>query len=456
MYKLFIITLFVMNVLRSEAQNIDSLLIKKIYEEALTDNSAIQNLKYLTKNIGGRICASPQAAAAVEWSEQLLIGMGIDSVYLQKLKVVNWKRGEIETGSITSTIFGNINITICALGTSVGTGENGIFSEVIEVKSINELKELGESVVKGKIVFFNRPMNPASYSTFEAYGGAVDQRVIGASEAAKYGAIGIVIRSLTLSTDEFPHTGVMRYKDENNRIPAVAICTKHADILSKWLKSDPKLKLYYRTTCNFFPEAESFNVVGEISGSDFPDEIITVGGHLDSWDIGEGAHDDGAGCIQAIEVLRIFKRLNIKPKHTLRVVLFMDEEIAQRGAKKYAEMVVANNEKHLFALESDNGADLPIGFSIDAEDSKFNEIAKLKKYFAPYKLFDFIRGGTGVDISPLKKSKIPLIALISQSQRYFDYHHCANDTFENVNKRELQLGSASIAAIVYLLDIKGL
>jgi len=456
MLKIILAFFLIIVFINLKAQNNDSLLIKKIYNEALSDNTAIENLRYLTKKIGGRICGSPQAAAAVEWSKQLMQTMGLDTVYLQKMNVVNWKRGEPEIGTITSTIFGTLNISICALGTSVGTGVDGIVGEVIEVRSMDELKNLGEKQIKGKIVFFNRPMDPTHITTFEAYGGAADQRVIGASEAAKYGAIAVIIRSLTLSNDEFPHTGVMHYYDGINKIPAVAICTKHADILSKWLKTDSKLKMFIRTTCQFYEEAESYNVIGEIKGSVYPNEIITIGGHLDCWDNSEGAHDDGAGCIQAIEVLRILKKLNIKPKHTIRAVMFMDEEIAQRGAKKYAELVKLNNEKHLVAIESDRGANTPVGFSIDAENSKFNEILKFKNYFELYHMHDFIKDGSGVDIGPLKEFNIPLIALVPESQRYFEYHHCANDTFENINKRELQLGSAAIAALVYLIDYHGL
>lgn len=457
MYKIIISVVLLFSILfKINAQNSDSIMIRKIFDEALLDNTALNNLHYLTKNIGNRICGTPQAAAAVEWSKQLMQSMGLDTVYLQKMKVINWKRGDKEIATVTSTLFGTMNLNVSVLGCSIGTGENGIVAEVIEVKNFDELKVLGESKIKGKIVFFNRPFDPTYFYTFEAYGGTANQRSSGPSEAAKYGAIGVIIRSLSSSINDFPHTGGTHYADENNRIPAIAVCTRQADILSNWLKSDSKLKLYFRTTCQDFPDADSYNVIGEIKGSINPDEIITVGGHLDSWDNGEGAHDDGVGCIQSIEVLRLFKKLSIKPNHTIRVVMFMDEEIAQRGAKKYAELVKLNKEKHLFAIESDRGGDLPQGFSIDASDKVFNKIYKFKPLFEPYHIHDFDRGGTGVDIDPLKNFGIPLIALIPNSQRYFEFHHCANDTFENVNKREMQLGSATIASLIYLIDKYGL
>jgi hypothetical protein len=261
-----------------------------------------------------------------------------------------------------------------------------------------------------------------------------------------------VVRSLTTSPDDFPHTGVMRYADSIPQIPAVAISTNGADLLSKELLDDPNLKFYFRTTCQTLADVTSFNVIGEIKGTEYPDEIIVVGGHLDAWDNGEGAHDDGAGCMQSIEVLRLFQKAGIKPKRTIRAVMFMDEEVAQRGGKEYAEMATLKNEKHYFALEADRGAFMPVGFGVSAPDERLEKILALQKYFEPYGINGFVKGGGGVDIGPLGKSGTPLSSYITDMQRYFDVHHSGNDTFEQVNFREFQMGSVAMASFIWLID----
>jgi hypothetical protein len=447
------ITLFLSTLAYS--QDADSTVLKKFYTEALTNNIAHKNLEQLCKNFKGRIGGSEKSLEAVTWSEKLLKSMGLDTVYRQELYVRNWHRGDKEKGVIYSAKMGEMHTHICALGGSIGTVDKGIKAQVIEVHSFDELKELGEKV-KGKIVFYNRPADPKHIYTFQAYGGAADQRFHGPVEAAKYGAIGVLVRSVTLVTDTFPHTGIMRYDKDYEKLPSCALSTVDADSLSNWLKKDPSLEFFMKTNCYEYDEAKSYNVIGEIRGSESPKEIIAFGGHLDAWDITEGAHDDGIGVIQTIEVLRLFKALKIKPKHTLRVVVFMDEEMAQRGAHKYENIVKAKSEKHIAAIESDRGGFTPFGFSLDMEDDIYKKVQKWKNLFLPYGLFLFEKGGSGVDIGPLKKHGIPLFALITDSQRYFDYQHAASDTFESVNKREMQLGSASIAALVYLIDKYGL
>jgi ASC-1-like (ASCH) protein len=450
----FVIVIFSVTILN--AQNSDSVLIKSIFSEALSSNTAYKNLEYLCTKIGGRICGTPQAAAAVDWAAFVLKQMKLDTVYLQKVKVRHWERGEKETASISSKIMGFKDVNICALGESIGTPAEGITAEVIEVKSFDQLKKLGKKQLAGKIVFYNREMDPKLYNTFDAYEGAVDQRFIGATEAEKYGAIGVIIRSLTLSNDYIPHTGNMRYDTTGKNIPAAAISTKDADILDEWLKDDYELLFHFKMNCKFYPEVESYNVIGEIKGSENPNEIIVVGGHLDSWETGQGAHDDGAGTVQSIEVLRLFKELGIQPKHTIRAVLFMDEESAQRGGKKYAAVVKEKKEKHIAAIESDEGGFTPVGFSFDASADTIAKISKWKNLFMPYGLYDFEKGYSGVDVHYLKSSGVMGIGLMTGSQRYFDYHHSAADTFDKVNKREMQLGSAAIASLVYLLDKYGI
>jgi carboxypeptidase Q len=439
----------------SFSQQNDTVTINNFYKEALSSNAGYENLRYLCKNIGHRICGSIQSEYAVEWIYKVLSEMKLDSVYLQECMVRNWVRGEKEYCYLTSKVFGKKDLNICALGTSRGTGKDGIKANVIEVKSFEELRSLDRKKVEGKIVFFNNPAKQEFFNTFNSYGDAVGPRVYGAVEGAKLGAIGVIVRSVTLVTYDYPHTGVMRYVDTVTKIPAIAISTIDADLLSQYLSLDKSIEIYFRTTCDELPEKTSYNVIGEIKGSSYPDEIIVVGGHLDSWDLGEGAHDDGAGVIHALEVLRIYKALNIRPQHTIRFVAFMDEEISQRGGRKYAEIVKQKNEKHIAAIESDAGGSVPEGFIMEATDEQYNKISSFRDLLLPYGIYFFIRGGSAVDIYYLKDLGFPRIGLSCNSQRYFDFHHSGNDTFENVHPRELKLGGAVLTALVYLIDKYG-
>jgi carboxypeptidase Q len=452
---LFILLAYFCTYNLSNAQQNDSAVIGNFFREALTSNAGYDNLHYLCKNIGHRLAGSVQSEYAVEWVYKTLSEMQLDTVYMQECMVRNWDRGEREYCYLNSKIFGKKELNICALGTSTGTGKDGIKSNIIEVKSIEELQKLGRKNTEGKIVFFNNPAKQEFFNTFEAYGDAVGPRVHGAVEGARLGAIGVIVRSVTLAKYDFPHTGVMRYADSVEKIPAIAISTNDADLLSQYLKLDKNLEVYFRTTCEEFPEKISHNVIGEIKGSLHPDEIIVVGGHLDSWDIGEGAHDDGAGVIHAMEVLRIYKALNIRPEHTLRFVAFMDEEVAQRGGRKYAEIVRQKNEKHIAAIESDAGGSVPNGFIMESTDEQFNKISSFRNQLLQYGIYFFIPGGSAVDIYYLKDLGFPRIGLICDSQRYFDFHHSANDTFENINPRELKLGAAALTALTYLIDKYG-
>ncbi|QMU29796.1 M20/M25/M40 family metallo-hydrolase [Adhaeribacter radiodurans] len=435
----------------------DSVFIRKIFDEALTNSHSYKNLEYLSNSIGGRLSGSPEAEKAVQWSKKLMESYGFDKVYLQEVMVPHWVRGAKEKANIQSGKT-KIEVPICALGGSVSTGTKPLTASIIEVKTLDELKNLGRSKVQGKIVFFNRPMDPRQVLTFIAYSGAGDQRRQGAVEAAKLGAVGVVVRSLNLFQDDFPHTGSLRYDEAVTKIPAAAISTNGADKLSKMLKTDPNLKFSYEMHCETLPDVKSYNVIGELRGSEKPTEIIAVGGHLDSWDLADGSHDDGTGCMQSIEVLRLFKSLNYQPKRTIRAVMFMNEENGTRGGRKYAELAKNNKENHLAAIESDAGGFTPRGFGMEADPAKIKAIQKWKPLLASYGLHDIGPGHSGTDIEPLREvdKNAALIGFLPDSQRYFLYHHAANDTFDKVNKRELELGEASMAALVYLLDKYGL
>ncbi|GHB65557.1 peptidase M28 [Persicitalea jodogahamensis] len=380
---------------------------------------------------------------------------GFDNVFLQSTQVPHWVRGASEQAYFQS---GNtkVEVPIAALGGSVATPASGVKAGIIEVRNFQELRALGKDKVAGKIVFYNRPMDPTEQSTFDAYRGAVDQRGNGATEAAKLGAVGAIVRSMTTRMDDFPHTGGMRYGTGVPLIPTAAISTNGAELLSKAIKTDPSTQFYFKQNCETLPDAPSHNVIGELKGSTGAGELIVVGGHLDSWDLAQGAHDDGTGCVQAIEALRILKTLGYSPKRTLRSVMFMNEENGLRGGVTYADSARKKQEVHLAAIESDRGGFTPLGFGIVGTPARKARIQSWQPLFATYGIHEIGPGGGGADIGPLGQQGATLLGLIPDSQRYFDYHHAASDTFDAVSKRELEMGGAAMAAMIYLIDKYGL
>jgi len=457
MKRLSLLLLFTICLTPVFGQRNDESAIRQIFDKALAEGQSYPMLDYLSTKIGSRLSGSPGAAAAVEWSRHVMESYGFDSVWLQPVMVPHWVRGQQEIGRIVnSRKMGTVSVNICALGGSVGTGPEGVVAGVVEVKSFEELKALGTKGVQGKIVFFNRAMDPTQLNTFAAYGGAVNQRGSGATEAARLGAVAALVRSMGSNLEDYPHTGGMSYAPDVKKIPAVAISTRHAEMLSKLLKEDKDLQFYIETHSEMLEDAPSFNVIGEIKGSEYKDEIIVVGGHLDSWDLAQGAHDDGAGCVQSIEVLRIFKSMGYKPKRTIRAVMYMNEENGLRGGLKYAELAAANKEKHIAAIESDRGGFTPRGFTVSGTATAKATVLGWKNLLEPFGLGDLGQEGGGADIGPLGKQGTILIGFLPDSQRYFNYHHTREDTFDKVDKRELEMGSASMAALVYLIDRYGI
>lgn len=455
MKKLLYLSLFISASLFS--QKTDEEQLKAIYNAALTNGKSYQWLSHLSNQIGGRLSGSVQAQQAVDYTRKQLDELGLDKVWLQPVMVPKWIRGLPEFAYLETSPGFTINMPITALGGSVSTPSLGLKATIVEVKSLDDLAILGKQRLEGKIVFFNRSMDPTIINTFDAYSGCVDQRYSGAAEASKYGAVGIIVRSMSLLLHDSPHTGAMSYGDipVENRIPAAAISTKAADLLSTSISLNPDVLFYFKQNCQQLPDVESYNVIGEIKGSTYPKEIIVVGGHLDSWDLGDGSHDDGGGCVQSMDVLHLLKETGYKPKRTIRVVLFMNEENGLRGGNKYAEEAKKNKENHIFALESDAGAFTPRGFSFDCSDASFEKIAAWKSLFEPYYIHLFTKGGSGADISPLKNNQIVLAGLRPDSQRYFDHHHADTDRFEHINKRELELGAATMTSLIYLIDKYG-
>ena len=424
---------------------------EQITKAALRTDHAYQLLVEVT-NLGPRLSGSPQAAAAVELTRQMMARLQFDNVQLQPIMVPHWVRGPLEEAAIlNSPSHGDVALSVCALGGSIATPEMGLAAEVVEVKSFEELRALGKKAA-GKIVFFNRRFDPSVFDTFSGYGGAVNQRGSGAIEAAKVGGVAALVRSMTPGIDDFPHTGGMGYAEDVPKVPAAAISTLDAELLSRILAHDGTVRLRLKLTCETLPDAPSANVLGELRGSEKPEEVIVIGGHLDSWDKGTGAHDDGAGCVQSIEAVRLLKLLDLKPKRTIRAVMFMNEENGLRGGIEYARAAREKKEKHVAAIESDRGGFAPRGFSIESDSLTFQKIAAWKDVFASLGAERIVRGGSGADISVLVRDGVPGLGLVPETHRYFDYHHTDNDTIEKVNPRELQLGAAAMAIMAYLIS----
>ncbi len=486
----------------------DSQFIAEIYDEALLRGHAYARLGQLCKNIGPRLSGSDKTELGLDWSVKMLNMYGFDSVFKQPVMVPRWERGitpfmqiqsaylakmlgafnklEIDRAqtiinrsyfktspyplmecngylqwlynqelSLKSSLNGimadsKFPMEISALGGSIGGTVSG---NIVPVRNKEHLDSLGKlGLLKDKIVLLNRPFEENYIKTFKAYGSCVTQRVYGAMWCAPFGAKAVLIRSLSNSCDMHPHTGVTYYEDSIRKIPIAAVSTAAADALAFLAERDPNLKVEFTLNCKMLPERLSSNVCAQLNGGKDPKEIIAFGGHFDSWDEGEGAHDDGAGIMHCFEALRILKVLGYQPKHTLRMVFWINEENGTRGALEYARATQEFGETHVAAFESDRGGFTPRGFGLDSALMQIME--PYKKIFAEFGITDWENGGGGVDIGPLKKQNpnLPLGALAPDSQRYFDVHHAPSDVFENVNKRELELGAAAVAAWIYITD----
>jgi len=423
-----------------------------ITRKALTGQPGYKMLEELCE-IGPRLSGSENSLKAIFWAKEKMESLKLDSVWLQPVMVPHWERGNIEEAVLSGgTIIKNLSVS--ALGGSIPTPPEGITAEVLEVKSFDELKERKDEA-KGKIIFFSRPLDQGLLNPLAGYGGAVNQRSSGAIYASMYGGVASIIRSITTKPDNIPHTGQMNYNDTIPKIPGAAIGYKDADYLSEMLKNDPELKLTLKLNCRTLPDAQSYNVIGEIKGSLYPEEIILAGGHFDSWDYGCGAHDDAAGCLQSLEVLQLFKELNIHPKRTIRCVFFINEENGIRGALEYAKYSDSAKIYHLAAIESDMGAFTPEGFNIDTDSASLSKIQEWLPVLNRTGIEYVRKGGSGVDISRIKNVKAK-IGYLPDNQRYMDVHHSANDTFDSVHPREFELGSASIGILMYLLSEEGI
>lgn len=438
------------------ARSQDSAVVRRITDEIMLHGSCYESLRGLCKNIGNRLSGSPAAAKAVQWGEKALKDAGADRVWLQPVEVPLWVRGKESLSLDFGDGKGFVSVPVLSLGNAAGTGGKMLAADLLMVRSFDEFNALDAKAVAGKVVFFDYAFRQDLINTFEGYGDAGPYRWRSPSLASAKGAAGIIIRSISTGADDAPHTGAIRYADTVKPIPAVAIGNLTADRLEKACDKKGKIKVQLKTECGMKGTAMSYNVIGELKGSEHPEEIALVGGHLDSWDVGEGAHDDGAGCVQSIEVIRTLKALNLKPKRTVRVVLFMNEENGLKGGLAYADSAKAAGEQHIFALESDAGGFSPRGFGLDMAANKKEKIRSWAPLFLRLGVYDFSQEGDGADIGPLAKQGCALSGLLPDPQRYFDVHHTRQDVFEAVNHRELKLGAAAMTALVYLVSEHGL
>lgn len=427
----------------------DSINLKNISDHIMTNGHAYQQLYDLTKNIGQRLSGSIGNEKAVKWAEKQLKEAGADKVWLEEVMVPNWYRGQ-ESLHIKTKNGNWKSIKMLSLGNSEGTKGKDLVGELITVNTLEEFSKLSTSDVEGKIVLFNNEFPQEYIKTMHAYSIAGLTRRVAASEVAKKGGKAVIIRSVSSAYDDIPHTGAMKYEEGIVKIPAIAIGPKSAIELSQLAKKQ-KLSAKINSNCTMREEVKSYNVIGEITGQK-NDNVIVVGGHLDSWDVGEGAHDDGAGIVQSIEVLNTYKKLNIPNNNTIRVVLFANEENGLKGGLAYAENSLKNNTKNIFAIESDSGGFSPRGFSLDMPEEKRNLIKSWKNLFLPYGIYDYSEKYAGADINPMKKAGTDLAGLVPDSQRYFDIHHTEEDTFEKVNRRELLLGATVMTQLIFMID----
>lgn len=430
-------------------------MFRQISDEIMLNGECYEDLRVLCKKIGHRLSGSPEAAKAVLWGQKTLEDAGADKVWLQPVDVPHWIRGKEKLTFKFSNDNAYTEVPTLSLGNAVGTNGKTLEAPIIMANSFEEFEALSKDEVKGKIVFFNYRFRHDLLHPFEGYGDAGPYRWRGPSIASAKGAAGLIIRSVSTGLDDFPHTGAMRYADDVQPIPAMAIGNTSADRLEKECRTGD-VKARMMSECRMVGTAQSYNVIGEIKGSTYPDKIVVVSGHLDSWDVGDGAHDDGAGCVQAIEVIRTFKELGIRPKYTVRAVLFMNEENGLKGGAAYNDSSLANGETHILAIESDAGGFSPRGFGLAMKEESREHIRLYRDLFLPYGLYDFEHTEGGADISYLQKRGVPCAGLRPDPQRYFDLHHTANDVFEQVNHRELKLGAVAMTQLVYLVGKYGL
>ncbi|MBM7112373.1 M20/M25/M40 family metallo-hydrolase [Archangium primigenium] len=417
---------------------------ERLIGAALTEGHAYTRLAELTDGVGQRLSGSEGGEAAVAWAKKAFEADGV-TVRLEPVKVPHWVRGEGRGRVLASERTRGHALALLALGGSVGTPEGGLTAEVIEVRSLEEVAALGDKA-KGKVVFFNHDMAQP-----QDYGRAAGLRTRGASAAAKVGAVGMLIRSLSTASLRTPHTGAMSYDESAPRIPAAAVSVEDAELLHRLLAGGP-VKVELVLGCQTLPDADSFNVVAEVKGREKPREVVLLAAHLDSWDVGTGAHDDGAGVVMVMETARLLAKLERAPRRTVRVVLYANEENGLRGGRAYAEAHAAELGEHVAALEMDGGGGKPLGVVFRAGAGARELLTPWMKPLEALGADTFLPGdASGADISPLIPARVPFVGLRVDASRYFDVHHSEADTLDKVDPKDLAHSTAALAWLSYVL-----
>ena len=413
----------------------------RIIGAALTSDVAYRRLAWLTDRIGHRLSGSENLERAIAWAVSEMKRDGLDNVRAEKVLVPHWVRGEESLELLEPEAR---KLPMLGLGNSVGTPREGITAEAVVVRNFDELEALGEKV-RGRVVVYNVP--------FTTYGQTVAYRGSGASRAAKYGAVAAVVRSITPVSLQTPHTGSLRYAEDSPQIPAAAVTIEGAELLQRMYDRGERPKLRLKMEARFLPDAESANVVAELRGTERPDEIVLVGGHYDSWDVGQGAHDDGGGCIVSWEVARLLKSLKLRPRRTIRVVLFTNEENGVRGGNAYRDAYKAEAARHVFAIESDSGVYRPTGFGLaeKASPQARADIVEIAKLLSGIRADRIDADGGGVDIDPMMREGVTGASLNVDGSHYFDIHHTHADTFDKVSPQELAACVAAMTVMAYVV-----
>lgn len=436
-------------VLASAADESIEATARRLVQEATTRSQAHAILTELCDGIGHRLSGSDNAARAVEWGAHICERVGADTVTKQAITVPKWVRGEPEEFEILAPT--HHRLVGLALGGSIATPADGLVADVMVVSSFDELKARAAQA-KGKIVLFDKAMGPQPDGRALGYGDVVSQRTQGAIEAAKAGAVGSLIRSVGTASYRLPHTGVMNYEDGVTKIPHAAIASEDADLIGRLIAAGHTVRVRMKMDCRDEGMAPSANVIAEIKGRERPDEIVVIGGHLDSWDVGQGALDDGVGIAACIEVIRLFSDLGLRPRRTLRVVLFMNEENGLAGGKAYAEANASSLSKHVAAVEMDSGSFGVEGFGVTAGEGGLESLAPLARLLhETIGAGKFTRGGGGADIGPMRVGGVPMLGLKNDSDTYFRYHHTPADTVDKVAPADLAKCAAAMAALSWWL-----
>lgn len=414
---------------------------QKLIDAALKDDGGMDKMTWLCDRIGHRLSGSPGYDQAVQWAAEQMKRDGLENVRTPPVKVPHWVRGAETVEMVHPRVK---PIAMLGLGGSVGTPKDGITADVIATKDYEHLKSLGREKVAGKIVFFDIP--------FENYRKNVAFRAGGASAAAKMGAVAMVMRSAGLATRNVPHTGSLRYEEGVEKVPAAALGEEDAMLISRLLNAGVNVKLKINMEAHTLPDHDTAQVIGEIRGSEKPDEVVVIGGHLDSWDVGSGAHDDGGGCVSAWQAVVLMKKLGLRPRRTVRVVLFANEENGTRGANAYKEMIgPAGIKNHVAAIEMDGGAERPLGFGVTANDKAMAQAKQIAALLEPIGAGQITPGGGGADIGPITREGVPAFGLRTVGEHYFDWHHTQADTLDKINPDDLRKNIATMAVMTFVL-----